>query len=80
MKQQDIAILIIIVFFAGIFAFVISSKFVTPSNQKLTAETVAPITSEFTLPSDKIFNINAINPTAHVEVGSNENDQPFVND
>ena len=33
MKQQDIAILIIIVFFAGIASFFVASKFVAPHKE-----------------------------------------------
>lgn len=78
MKQQDIAIVIIIVFVAGIASFFVSSKFITPSSKKLTAETVPPISAEFSLPSSKVFNSEAINPTVRIQISPNDNNQPFA--
>lgn len=80
MKQQDIAIVIVIVFFAGIFSFIVSSKFITPSNEKLTAETVGPIDSNFTVPDNSMFNAEAINPTVRIEIAPGDNGQPFSNE
>ena len=77
MKQQDYAILIFIVIFAGIFSFFISNKFITPSNKQETAEQVSAITSEFVLPSNKIFNAQAINPTVTIQIAPNNNPDPF---
>lgn len=78
MKQQDIAIVVAIVIFAGIASFFVSSKFITPSSEKLSAETVPPINPEFTLPSSKIFNNEAINPAVRIQIAPNENNQPFA--
>lgn len=78
MKQQDIATVLIIVFIAGIFSFIISSKFITPSSEKLTAETVSAITSEFPLPDKSVFNSDAVNPTVRIQIAPNENNQPFA--
>jgi hypothetical protein len=78
MKQQDIAIVIIIVFMAGIFSFFITSKFITPSDKKLTAEVVTPISTEFPLPDNKVFNDKAVNPTVKIEIAPNNNDKPFA--
>lgn len=78
MKQEDIATLIIVVFVAGVASFLISSKFITPSSEKLEAETVAPITADFQLPDKKVFNDQAINPTVKIEIGTSTNTDPFV--
>ncbi len=78
MKQQDLAALIAIVFIAGVFSFIVTSKFITPSDQKETAQVVTPITSEFPLPSNEVFNVNAINPTVRIEIAPNNNNQPFA--
>ena len=75
MKQQDIAVVIIIVFFAGIFSFFISSKLIK-TNVK-TAEVVTPIVSDFPLPDKKIFNSDAVNPTVRIEIAPGDNNQPF---
>lgn len=78
MKQQDIAILIVVVFFAGILSFVVSGKFINSDNKQRTAEVVSAITSEFPLPDSAIFNSDAINPTVRIEIAPNSNNQPFV--
>lgn len=80
MKQQDIAALIAIVAFAAVFSFIVSSKFITPSDQKIEAEIVAPITAEFPLPSSDVFNTEAINPTVRIEIAPNSNNQPFADE
>lgn len=78
MKQQDIAALIGIVFFAVIFSFIISSKFITPSDAKESAQIVTSITSDFPMPSSDVFNTSAINPTVRIEIAPNNNNQPFA--
>ena len=80
MKQKDVAIIAITVFISGIFSFIICSNFIfgsTDHQQK--AEEVAPISSSFELPDNKIFNSEAINPTKLIEIGPNSNNQPFAN-
>lgn len=80
MKQKDIAIIVITVFIAGIFSYVICNNFLfNAKDQKQKVELVAPITSDFTLPDKAIFNTEAINPTKVIEIGPNTNDQPFTN-
>lgn len=79
MKQQDVAILIIIVFFAGIFSFVVSNKFVSPNSKKEKVEVVAPIVAEFKTPDAAIFNTESLNPAVRIEIAPNNNTQPFAN-
>ena len=79
MKQKDILLIVVVVFVSGMIAFTISSKFlVSSSNKALEAEVVAPITSNFNLPDEKIFNIEAINPTELIRIAPNDNNQPFA--
>ena len=80
MKQQDIATIIVIVFIAGIFSFIVSAKFITPTSEKRTAETVTAITPDFALPDTKVFNSEAVNPTVRIEIAPGENNQPFSNE
>ena len=77
MKQQDIAIVIIIVFFAGIFSFFLSNQFLSGDNEKQTAEVVAPIYPDFVTPSNKYFNDKSINPTRTIEIAPTNNKKPF---
>lgn len=78
MKQQDIAIVIIIVFIAAVASFIVSGKVFSTAGKKLTAETVTPITSEFVVPDDTVLNTEAVNPTRRIEIGPNANNQPFA--
>jgi hypothetical protein len=79
MKQQDIAILIIIVAFAGAFSYFISTNYITPSNEKLSAQVVQPITTEFPTPDKSVFNDQAVNPSVRIEIAPNQNPNPFTN-
>jgi len=78
MKQKDIALIIVIAFFSAIISFVISGKiFVTPANRQQKVEVVDVINSQFQTPSTKYFNTSSINPTQLVQVGGNNNQNPF---
>lgn len=78
MKQKDIALIVVVIIFAGIVSLIISNFFFTPdSNKNLTAEIVEPITSEFQPPDNSVFNNDAINPTKLIEIGNSNNNQPF---
>lgn len=80
MKQQDIAVVIVIVFFAGIFSFFISNKFFSTNNNLQEGEVVQAISSEFTIPESKYFNSDSINPTVKIEISPNNNKEPFTNE
>jgi hypothetical protein len=77
MKQQDIAIIIVIVFLSGVFSYFLSNQFISPPKRDLTAAKVEPITPEFNEPSNKYFNENSINPTQLIRIGSNKNQNPL---
>ena len=78
MKQQDVAVVVVIVFIAGIFSFIVSSKFITPSSQKQSAEVVSAIEPSFPVPDDDVFNGAAINPTVKIQINPNANPEPFT--
>ena len=78
MKQKDLILIIVVVFFSGVISFVVSRIFITGgANRNLTAETVQPITSDFQSPDKSVFNDKAINPTQLIQIGDNKNKQPF---
>jgi len=79
MKQKDIVAVMGTVMVSALFAFVIFSKVFGGASKNQTAEVVDPITSEFNLPSDKVFNNQAVNPTKLIEISPNDNSQPFAN-
>lgn len=80
MKQKDIALILVIAIVSGFVSFFASGKiFVTPENRQQQVEKVDAISSEFTLPSSKYFNNQSVNPAQTIEVGENNNQNPFNN-
>lgn len=77
MKQQDIAVVIIIVFIASVATFFLANKFVSPSTARRTAETVTAIDPTFAVPDTKYFSTNSINPTLRIEIAPGDNKNPF---
>lgn len=78
MKQKDILLIVVIAIVAGAFAFVVANFFFGGEKAyKLTAPTVQAITTEFTLPSEQVFNREALNPTKNITIGDSANSSPF---
>lgn len=78
MKQQDVAIIIVVVFFSAILSIMITRTVFTPQkNKELTVETVNPISSEFKQPDPQVFNSNSINPTQLIQIGDGNNPGRF---
>jgi len=79
MKQKDIALIIIVVFFSAIFSYFVSSAiFVSPKDRKQKVEVVQPITSDFPKPDERFFNDSAFDPTQTIIIGENANTDPFA--
>lgn len=78
MKQKDIALITVVAIASAVLALLLTKLVVnTPQSRQQEVEVVAPITSEFTKPSDKYFNANSVNPTKTIRIGDNNNNQPF---
>ncbi|MCA9324758.1 hypothetical protein KDA23_01675 [Candidatus Saccharibacteria bacterium] len=78
MKQKDIAMIVLIIGIAGIASFFVSKAiFASASAREQKAEVVDAITTTFTLPSDKYFNENSIDPTQLIQIGDGSNNNPF---
>lgn len=78
MKQKDIALILIVVIISAVLSFFIGQKlFASPANQRLEAEVVEPIVSDFTTPSRKYFNETSVNPTQQIRIGDSSNVTPF---
>lgn len=78
MKQQDYAIIAVVIIVSGFFAFMITSFFLLPKNSReLTVQKIDVINAEFPDADKKIFNDKAINPTKLIEIGDNSNQSPF---
>jgi hypothetical protein len=78
MKQKDVALILVMVFIGGILAFLISNwVFSSKSDREQTAEKVDVITADFPQPPSKYFNADSVNPTQTIEIGGNNNPNPF---
>lgn len=78
MKQNDIALIIVIAFVSGVVSFVVSDKlFVTPANRQQKVEVVDAINPQFQTPSSKYFNSKSIDPTQNAQVSTGNNQNPF---
>ena len=78
MKQNDIILIIVMVFIGGVLSIFITSTLITsPKNRKEKVETVQAISSEFAQPDNKYFNSNSLDPTQLIRIGDNNNSQPF---
>lgn len=78
MKQKDIAVIVIVIFFSGIISFFVSNAvFVTPQNRQQQVEVVEAINSNFPTTNTKYFNNQAIDPTQLIQIGTTTNPNPF---
>jgi len=80
MKKNDIAAVVLIVFFAGVISFFIASAVIgKPKNNPVEVEQVTPINANFPTPDARVFNDKAIDPTVEVQGGGQPADTPFSN-
>ena len=78
MKQKDVALIIVIAALSGIVSFVASGYvFGKPADRQQKAEVVDVISSDFSLPSSKYFNVNSVDPTQLIQIGNSNNPNPF---
>jgi hypothetical protein len=78
MKSKDIGLVVVVGIFASVFAAIVSTQFLAaPSNLQHEVEVAQPISTEFTLPDERYFNKDSINPTRLIQIGENENQNPF---
>lgn len=78
MKQKDILLIVVVVFFSGTFSLFISNVLISsPSNRQEKVEVVEPIEAAFNTPDNKFFNKDAVNPTKLIKIGDKTNPNPF---
>ncbi|HVI60767.1 MAG TPA: hypothetical protein VM535_01280 [Candidatus Saccharimonadales bacterium] len=78
MKQKDILIIVVIVFFSAIVSFLVSRLiFVAPQNRQQSVEVVQPITADFDKPDSRYFNDQAFDPAQPITIEQNANPNPF---
>ena len=78
MKQKDVAMIMVIAFVSAIISLVVSRLlFTTPQNQEQQVEVVPAITADFPAPDSRYFNSSSIDPTQLIQIGNNNNTNPF---
>lgn len=78
MKQKDIAMIILVVFFSAVISWFVSKAiFAPPENRQQEVEVVQPITADFPKPDSRYFNKNSFDPTQSITIGQNANPDPF---
>lgn len=78
MKQQDVALIILVVAFAAVMSFFASNAlFASGKKKEQVIVKIDPISAEFTEPNSKYFNAQAINPTRLIQIGDSTNENPF---
>lgn len=80
MKQKDYAVIIASAGISVILAFFLANTLIgSPKNRQAEVKILDPISSNFPIPTDddKYFNAQSINPTQPVQIGPNNNQQPF---
>jgi hypothetical protein len=78
MKQKDIILLIVSVFFS-ILVSVIAAKFIfsAPTNLNQQVDVIPVISSDFPATNPVYFNAQALDPTQLINIGPSNNTQPF---
>lgn len=77
-KQNDIAILILITAISLVVAYLLGNAVInSPDSRTTPVEIAVPIGSEFPEPDTRIFNENSINPTEKIEIGDTNTPNPF---
>lgn len=78
MKQKDVAMIIAIAFVSAIVSLIVSRLlFSTPQNLQQQVQVVPAITANFPAPDSRYFNSNSIDPTQLIQIGNNNNTNPF---
>lgn len=78
MKKKDLSIIAAVAFFSAVVSFLLSGwLFSPPKDRKQKVEVVEPISTEFTRPDSRYFNKDSINPAQNIQIGTDENSNPF---
>ncbi len=78
MKQKDLAVIIASAGISIVLAFIVANLLIgSPKHRQAEVKVLDPISSNFPIPDDKYFNSESINPTQPVQIGPNDNKQPF---
>ena len=79
MKQNDIALLVLIICLSVAASVFVGGKVIKPSKDRSTkVEVVERISSVFPPPDPTVFNDQALNPTREIKIGNDSNNKPIT--
>lgn len=80
MTRQNIMTFIVVAFMALIVSYIATnSLFASSKNRQMEVEKVDTISADFPAPNKKYFNATSINPAQTIQIGGDQNDNPFRN-
>lgn len=78
MKKKDFGVIGAVAFASAIISFVLSGYFFSPpEDRKQNVEVVEQISTEFKRPDAIYYNQNSINPAQNIQIGTDQNSNPF---
>jgi hypothetical protein len=78
MKQKDLPIILVLVFISVVLSLFVSKLiFASASSRQESVDVVQSISATFPTPDSAYFNNNAVDPTQLIQVGTNNNTNPF---
>lgn len=78
MKQKDLPIIIVVVFISAVLSFFLSRfLFASSSSRQQKVDVVQSISASFPTPDTAYFNTGSVDPTQLIQVGTNNNTNPF---
>jgi flagellar basal body-associated protein FliL len=78
MKQKDLALIIVIVVVSAVVSLFLSRMlFASSSSRQQQAAIVPAISPTFPSPDTAYFNTSSVDPTQLIQVGNNNNTNPF---
>lgn len=80
MTKENLSIFLVVAFISLIFSYFITASIFTPSSSRnQEVERVNAITATFPTPNKQYFNANSVNPVQTIQIGGNQNENPFTN-
>ena len=78
MKKKDLFPIITVAVISAVASFILSGVLISsPKNRQTSVEVVSPISIEFTRPPERYFNELSNNPTQTIQIGEENNSNPF---
>lgn len=78
MKKKDMSVILAVAMGSAVFSFVVSGLlFSSKKDRSQTVEVVEQISTEFKTPDPTYFNRDSKNPSRNIEIGTDQNSNPF---